>query len=137
MNDVVSQAACTNLIAAFAYYVDHREFDRAVALFAGDGRFERPDLVATGHAEIAAIWAGRPETMITRHVCSVPFFREATSERASSVTYFTLYQVEFTGDGLPRCEAPTALCQFEDEFVLTPAGWRIAYRRGAPRILGG
>ena len=137
MNDVVSQIACTNLIAAFAYHVDNREFDRAVALFSEDGRFERPDLVAKGHAEIAAIWADRPETMITRHVCSAPFFWEATPERASAVTYFTLYQVNFTGDGLPRCEAPTALCQFEDDFVLVPEGWRIACRRGAPRILGG
>lgn len=137
MNHFSTQAACTNIIAAFAYHVDHREFDRAVALFCEDGRFQRPDFVATGRDEIAAIWAGRPTSTITRHVCGVPFFRVLAADKASSVTYFTLYQLEFEGAGLPRCEGPAALCQFEDEFVLTPVGWRIACRRGIPRMLGG
>lgn len=130
-----AQTECALLVAAFAYHVDHREFDQAVALFAEDGIFERPDLSARGRGEIAQIWEGRPAHLLTRHLCHPPFFRRVTAEEAEAVTYFTLYHLEHEGEGLPR-SAPAVVGQYQDRFRLTAEGWRFAHRQGVPVILG-
>jgi ketosteroid isomerase-like protein len=128
--------ACADLVAAFAYNVDHRKFDKAVALFADDGCFERPDLVAKGHKEIAAIWAARPASVVTCHLCGPPFFTEISLGTASSVTTFTLYHLEHHGEGLPQCERLTAVAEFHDTFKRTGDGWRIAHRKAVPVLVG-
>lgn len=133
---VEARIACADLIARFAYHVDHREFDEAVNLFDKDGVFERPDLTARGHAGIAAIWAERPESIITRHLCGPPCFLEVTDEKVRTVTNFTLYHLTHEGEGLPTCGAPTGIAEFHDEFRRTDAGWRIFRRQGIPVLLG-
>jgi hypothetical protein len=130
------RSACADLVAAFAYNVDHRLFAEAVALFTVDGCFERADLSASGHAQIAAIWADRPASLVTRHICAAPFFTEVREDRATSVTAFTLYRVESAGPGVPECSVFTAVAEFSDRFQLTPAGWRIAHRKAATVIRG-
>ena len=65
---------CTELVSAFAHFVDYRKFSQAVSLFSEDGRFIRPDGTKSGHAEIASLWEGRPETVVTRHLVSTLFF---------------------------------------------------------------
>ncbi|BAI98781.1 hypothetical protein Sj15T_38490 [Sphingobium sp. TA15] len=129
--------ACTALISAFAHHVDHREFDKAVALFAADGCFERADITARGHAEIAALWADRPVSLITRHLCSLPHFTKLEADAAESITGFTLYHVNHEDGGLPRFEHAAGVGEFHDRFVRTPGGWRIAHRRGVPVLIGG
>jgi 3-phenylpropionate/cinnamic acid dioxygenase small subunit len=131
-----AQSACADLIAAFAHYVDHRLFADAVALFKADGCFERPDLTATGHAEIASIWANRPISVVTRHLCSQPFFTQVREDFIMSVTSFTLYYSEHAREGLPQCDRFTAIAEFSDRFELTQEVWRIAHRRATPIILG-
>ena len=131
-----AQTECAKIIAAFAYYVDHRFFAEAVALFKPDGVFQRPDLTAKGHAEIAAIWSNRPASVVTRHLCSQPFFMQVREDLITSVTPFTLYSIEHGGDGLPQCDRITAIAEFSDRFELTREGWRIAHRTGTPIILG-
>lgn len=132
---IAARQECANLIAAFAYHVDHREFDRAVALFASDGAFIRPDLTARGHAEIAAIWEGRPTSLVTRHFLSAPFFTLVEADSVTAVTAFTLYTVEWNGEGLPSFEKPAAIAEFYDRFVLEDGGWRIAERQGRPVLM--
>lgn len=129
------QLACANLIAAFAHHVDHREFEKAVALFTEDGSFIRPDLEARGHAEIARIWEARPPSVVTKHLCAATFFGETGPQVATAVTPFTLYTVEWDGDGLPKFDQPTGIGEFHDRFVATTSGWRIAERRGLPIML--
>ena len=123
------RSACADVITSFAHFVDHRYFEDAVALFAEDGIFERPGLTARGRAEIAAIWVGRPASMITRHLCYAPFFTEIGLESASSVTGFTLYHVEHHGEGVPSLGQPRAIAEFHDRFRRTPDGWRIGHRK--------
>ena len=130
-----ARQSCANIIAAFAYYVDHREFEKAVALFVTDGAFVRPDLTARGHAEIAAIWEGRPASTVTRHFMSLPFFTSVTPDSLTSVTAFTLYSLEWTGEGLPRFEKPVAIAEFHDRFTFENGEWRIAERQGRPILL--
>ncbi|KRB85550.1 arginine deiminase [Sphingomonas sp. Root710] len=121
--------ACADLITSFAHFVDHREFDRAAALFAEDGVFERPDLTARGRDQIAAIWATRPSSVITRHLCQAPYFLEVGIEIACSVTGFMLYHVDHHMEGIPPLGGPRAICEFHDRFRRTADGWRIAHRK--------
>jgi ketosteroid isomerase-like protein len=127
--------ACADVISAFAYYVDHREFAKAVDLFAVDAIFERPDLKAHGREQIAAIFAARPNTVVTRHLCGEPFFLELGSDTARAVTQVTLYNVNHEGEGFPSAQGPNALAEFHDIFKRTADGWKIAHRKGVPVLM--
>src|SRR3546814_8772345 len=85
-NPTEIKAACGDIIAAFAHHVDHREFGDAVALFAEDGAFLRPDLEARGRDQIAALWADRPASFVTKHLCHASFFQDVGEESARAVT---------------------------------------------------
>lgn len=126
---------CSQLVHAFAYFVDHREFSEAVALFSDDGEFERPDGHVKGHAEIAALWANRPASIVTRHLCGVAHFTEISATTATAVTPFTLYQTQHDGEGLPQVSKPAGIGEFTDKFILTDNGWKIAHRRGMPVLM--
>lgn len=134
--DISRQAACANVIAAFAAHVDNRRFDEAVALFAPDGVFERPDLTVRGHSEIAGLWADRPASFRTRHLCHPTWFSETGFETVHSVTPFTLYQATHEGGGFPPVPAPIAIAEFHDAFRLVEGRWRIAHRRSVPAMFG-
>jgi 3-phenylpropionate/cinnamic acid dioxygenase small subunit len=127
--------ACADLVAAFAHYVDHREFGKAVAVFAADAVFARHGGVANGTDEIAAIWADRPETVVTKHLCGVPVFIEVEDDRITAVTPFTLYTLQHEGEGLPTFDKPAAIAEFRDEFRRTDTGWKIARREGVPLMV--
>lgn len=124
-----TRSACAALIADYAYYVDHREFDKAVDLFTDDGQIDRPDLLSSGRAEIAAHWSSRPVSTVTRHVCCPPSFRVIEDKTATAVTYFTLYHLDYVGDGPPPMVEPAALGEFHDTFVKTDDGWLFKLRK--------
>lgn len=127
---------CADLIAAFNYYVDHHEFAQAVALFSEDAVFERPDLRAEGRAQIAAIWAGRPATVMTRHICDAPHFLEINADSARAVTPGVLYQATCgENEKVATIKGPTMIAEFHDTFRRTAQGWKIAHRRGVPVFL--
>ncbi|WEK42221.1 MAG: nuclear transport factor 2 family protein [Candidatus Sphingomonas colombiensis] len=130
------RAECSNIIAGFAAHVDNRRFAEAVALFAPDGIFERPDLTARGHGEIAGLWADRPASFKTRHLCHQTWFEEINADLVRTVTAFTLYQTSHDGEGLPSVPAPIAIAEFHDEFRRFDGAWRIAHRRSVPAMFG-
>jgi hypothetical protein len=124
-----ARAACADLIAAFAYHVDHRAFASAVALFAENGRFERPDMDAVGHDQIAALWKDRPETLVTRHLCGPPCFLGVDEREVRAATWFTLYIRERAEAGPALLGTPTAVGEYHDRFVLERGRWRIGHRQ--------
>ena len=128
---IEAERACFRLILAFAYHVDHRQFDEAVALFTDDGVFERPGVMARGRAELEAVWAGRPETMVTRHLCHAPYFLSVGADAAEAVTYFTVHQALHDGDGYPDPARPFAVAEYHDRFRREAGIWKIASRRVA------
>ncbi|BAI98741.1 hypothetical protein Sj15T_38110 [Sphingobium sp. TA15] len=134
-NPTEIKAACGDIIAAFAHHVDHREFGDAVALFAEDGAFLRPDLEARGSDQIAALWADRPASFVTKHLCHASFFHDVGEESARAVTPFLLYTAEREGDETAPLEGPAAIAEYHDLFVKTDEGWRIAERRAIPIML--
>lgn len=135
MQTEIDKRDCINLVHAFSHFVDHHQFDKAVDLFAEDAIFERPDLTAKGHDQIAAIWAGRSPETITRHICTQPFFTHIDEATAEAVTQVALYHTVRDGDDMPVAQTPVALAEFQDVFVKTDKGWKISRRVGTPVML--
>ncbi len=129
------KSQCEELINAFAYYVDHREFERAVALFVPEGRFIRPDTNKEGHAQIASLWADRPEQVVTRHLAGAPFFLSVSESQAQSITQVTIYQATKNDDGQAVVAGPIGVAEFCDLFINTEDGWKFEERKVVPAII--
>lgn len=129
MDESNALAACQRLVSAFAHHVDHRDAEKVVQLFAEDGTFERRGEILRGQAEIRASQAKRPPGVVVRHVCAPSHLELIDAEHARGVTYFQIFRANGSSNEVLPMPHPEVLGQFEDEFVLTPAGWRIQARR--------
>ena len=129
------EAECSRLIASFAFLVDHRRYAELVALFSEDGSFERPGSRATGTAALRDLMNARPTTIVTRHVCAIPFFETVSAEQATAVTYVTVYHVEGADGRVSEISSPAAIAEFHDVFRRTQQGWRIHQRVAAPVLI--
>jgi ketosteroid isomerase-like protein len=129
------RSICTDLINAFAYYIDHHLFDRAVELFADDAVFDRPDGKREGKQAIAMLWENRPEASVTRHLFGAPFFVSISSANAESVTQCTVYQTTHEGDSVAKVAAPLGIAEYTDQFIRTESGWKFVNKKVVPVIL--
>jgi hypothetical protein len=127
--------ACTDLINAFGYYIDHRLFDSAVELFTDGAVFDRPDGKIEGKQAIAKLWESRPEEIVTRHLFGLPYFISISSDNAKSVTQCTLYRVAREGDAVPKVAAPLGIAEYTDQFIRTESGWQFVNKKVEPVIL--
>lgn len=129
------EAECVALSNAFAYHLDHKEYDALVALFAPDGTFVRTGVRLEGRAAILAAMRNRPAEQFTRHVTTNFHFTEVTQSRAWAVFYNMSYYAFLPGNP-PYTYAPERmmLLDFVDQYVLTPEGWRI-HERDARAVL--
>ncbi|WP_454740353.1 nuclear transport factor 2 family protein [Cupriavidus necator] len=119
-------AECERLCLDFAYFVDRRDYARAVALFTADGTFTRNGDTLHGPGAILQSMHARPAEIDTRHVCTnirIDLGPDSTSARGTS--YLTLYRGPKSGDGTV---AATVVAEFDDRYQRTPGGWRIASR---------
>lgn len=119
---------CELLAMEFAYAVDHREIDKVVAVFAPDATFERRGEILRGHAEIRAAQEKRPAQLVTRHLCSTMRFEVLDAEHATASVYFVLFRHEGPTQGPAPLSQPETVGEYQDDYVLTDAGWRIARR---------
>lgn len=125
-------AECQGLVTAFAYYVDSFQGDKVVELFTPDGTFERKGEVLRGHNEIRAAQQRRTRETVVRHVCAPSHIEVIGAQRARGTTYFQIFRgshPEGAPTGVLPMPEPEVLGQFEDEFLLTPDGWKIQARR--------
>lgn len=129
MDESNALAACQRLVSAFAHHVDHREAEKVVQLFTADGTFERRGEVLRGQQEIRAAQGKRPAGVVVRHVCAPSHLEVIDAGRVRGVTYFQIFRATGSADQVLPLPQPEVLGQFEDEFVMTPEGWRIQARR--------
>jgi ketosteroid isomerase-like protein len=134
MTDITIERACERLVLDFAYFSDRQDYEALAALFTLDGTMVRPagdPLV--GRAAIIKAYQSRPADRITRHICSNIRITVESAERASGISYAVVYsanageppEAHFGLKAGPR----HLIGEFEDEFVRTDEGWRIAARR--------
>jgi ketosteroid isomerase-like protein len=134
MTDTSTERACERLVLDFAYFSDRQDYEAVAQLFTLDGTMMRPtgDLLA-GRIAIIKSYQSRPADRITRHVCTNIRITVETPDRARGLTYALLYSAN--ANELPeahfglRAEPRHLIGEFEDEFVRTQDGWRIAARR--------
>jgi hypothetical protein len=116
---IVIERACERLVLDFAYFSDRREYEALGGLFVENGTMTRPSgAVLAGRHAIVNSYQATPADRVTRHICTNIRIVVESADRARSVTYAIVYSMNAN----PR------VGEFEDEFLRTPEGWRIAAR---------
>jgi hypothetical protein len=124
---------CTRLSYAFAYHIDHGEFEEMIALFTEDGVFDRAGLVHRGHDELREGMRERPP-ITTRHVMTNFYFDTVGPDVATGTVYVMTYHAHgsYSGEAMVYGTEHGRLMELRDEYRLTVDGWRIASRIGTP-----
>ena len=137
MNDppqaVVDQLAIRTVLHRYCRYLDLRRPDRvAQEVYTADAIDDRGrEHVPTGHVEIEAMFRSALETIAaTAHVLG-SIAVDVDGDRATSEAYVTAWHWLACEPGSPATRpADFALVAvYLDEFVRTPAGWRVQHRR--------
>ena len=124
------ERACERLSIAYARHIDFKEYDQFAELFAEDGHLSAGS-VRDGRAAIRQSLTQRSDRLRSRHVLTNVSIDVLDADHARGITYLTLYR--HVGDESLRNEpielrGPAAVGHYEDEFVRTAEGWRIARR---------
>jgi len=122
---------CQQLTAAYCHLIDHGEATRTADLFTDDAviRFTREDW--TGKDQIRAGMGLREAKTerISRHVCNNFHVTSVREDKITATTYLSLYRADAKpGEKVGHIQGPAVLGEYEDTFVRTPSGWRIAQR---------
>jgi ketosteroid isomerase-like protein len=127
------QRACERLVADFAYFSDHQDYEALANLFAVDAVMTRPSGDAiSGRTAILAAYRSRPASRLTRHFCTNVRITVESGDHAHGHTYALVYSgnAADTPEGQfgIKADARSLIGEFEDEFVRTQEGWRFRAR---------
>lgn len=136
LDALLAEANIKRLLATYVHYLDDGKFSEIAALMA-HSTFRVLADIASGRDEIEAFLTrgvqrhadGTPRTW--HSVSNVLVNVDASCERASSVSYFTVHQ-ELAGFPLQ----PICTGRYEDTFERRDGEWRFASRVVAPRHFG-
>ncbi len=119
------------LLASWAWFLDHGQIDELTQLFTPDARFLSGGRELHGRDAIEERYRQRTGTRSTRHVYSCLRLTPRGPDAASSVSVWTCYAT--------NAEAPVddvgvyLIADFYDEFVIDADGrWRISSREIVP-----
>lgn len=130
------EADCVALSHAWAYHIDHKQYDELARLFVPDGVFMRTGVRLEGRPAILAAMRARPVEQFTRHITTNWHFTAVEADCASAVSYNQSYYAFLPG-APPFAYAPERmmLLDFIDEYVRTPQGWRFRLRDARPVLI--
>jgi len=133
MTDLDIERACERLVLDFAYFSDRKDYESLAGLFTQEGTMTRPSReTLAGRAAILTAYQERPSTRITRHLCTNIRITVESGERAKGWTYALVFGADSSespdGQFGRKADTRSLIGEFEDEFHLTPDGWRIASR---------
>ena len=134
MRDTSIEQSCERLVLDFAYFSDHRENEALAELFTSDGTMTRPSGdTLVGRPAILKEYQSRPAGRITRHLCTNIRIVVESEDHARGLTYAVVYYAVANEPPLQhfgrKVEPRQLIGEFEDEFVRTDDGWKIASRR--------
>lgn len=131
LDRLLIEQACRDLVQQAAAHTDAQAHDAFAALFTPDAVLVRPNGTALhGREAIVVSYRERPAQRITRHLLCGTLFSACGDAAAAATTQVLLW----SGDSLDaagpfgRPSPRQVLGAFEDRFVATPEGWRIAHR---------
>lgn len=127
--------AASHLCNAFAWRLDHGEFEALAGLFAEDGVFERLGHRLEGRASIIAAYAQRPAAT-TAHLVSNVHIIERDERRARGGSFALVIHAMGVSEQVLKFDPASAMriLVFEDHYVKTAEGWRFALRRPRPLL---
>jgi len=134
MTDISIERACERLVLDFAYFSDRQDYESLAALFVPNGAMTRPNGDELGSRDaIVKSYHGRGSGRITRHICTNIRITVESSDRARGLTYAIVYSANAARPpeahfGI-KADPRHLVGEFEDEFVRTDQGWRIASRQ--------
>ncbi len=135
---MLAEQACRDLVAKAAVFTDAQAHEEFAALFTEDGVLVRPGAEPLhGRTAIIESYRSRPPGRITRHLISNTVVALESDTAAHGTSCVLLWSGLGSDDAGPfgrPAQARQVVGEFEDRFVRTPDGWRIA-RREARFIL--
>jgi hypothetical protein len=136
LQTLVIEQACTRLMNQFAILNDQGRFGELAELFVEGAVYARPiapDALIEGRANIRATFESRPKERVGRHFISNIVINVLSPVHATGTCYALLFSgnvdkpaEKFGLQALP----PQLVGEYDDEFVLTPAGWMFKQRKG-------
>lgn len=130
------EQACSTLSVDYCEFVDAKEYERLREIFAADALFispAAPDSVLRGADAIVASLSRIPAALITQHLAFNIRIHVDSSDAATGSCRLVVHMADANEPETPegRKLAPKQLIGiYRDRYVRTPAGWRIAERRG-------
>lgn len=132
LDELLAKQACHDLVMRFVACNDRRDPQGLGALFAEKGVLVRPNgETLVGPAAIAAAYADRPADRLTRHLVGNVLIdiTSPTSAIGSSMVLLWSGSAQDTPGPFGRpAQGRQVMGEFEDAFVRTAQGWRIARR---------
>ena len=124
---------CQKIMRRYYYYVDRREFEKAVDLFAPDVDWLSHGVKLDGRDELLkGLYASLGEGTV-RHVLTNSVVSVTNEDQAICRSYNTLYytaDIEYQeADDPLAMDGPHRLLDSYAELTRTPDGWRISKRR--------
>ena len=134
------ERACERLVLQFAQANDDWDHDGIADCFTEDGSFARPidpDNPYRGRETIRAMFRDRPKRL-GRHLMTNIFIHVDGPDRAHGRSYITYLSTSEVDQPRPALAEPGInVGWFDDEFVKTGEGWRIAVRKGGMALRTG
>lgn len=124
--------ACSKLVLQAAAFADAGDAAQLAALFTTDGLLVRPSAgPLKGRPAIEASYAERPANRTTRHLVTNTLVDVESASQAQALSSVLLWSAN--ADDEPgrlgrQAQGPQVVGEFQDTFVLTDEGWRIARR---------
>ena len=123
------ERACERLCLEYARLIDLGRAAEAIDLFADDAELELTAGPMRGRNEIATFFTKRQAAaVVSRHVITNVTIDVHSTTEASGVAYLTLYRREHSGEAPVPLGSPNFVGHYDDEYVLTQAGWRFRRR---------
>jgi SnoaL-like domain len=131
----IAEWGCLRLCHLWAHYADRGDFPAVAALFTPDGIFVRDGEPLRGHEAIAQAYAHRPRVTVL-HIVTNFLAHEVSVSRAVASLYMMPVST-FDTSKVPKLDpmASFRLLRFEDQYQLTPDGWRFAKRVATPVMM--
>ena len=121
---------CTRLCQDFIYTIDRRQYEPFMALFAPEPTLDRAGQVFRGMDGLKQFCEGRAHDRYVRHATGnirIDMTGAATARGTSSVTMFGA--TAEPDAALPLPSSLLIFAEYDDDYVLTGAGWKIKNRR--------
>jgi hypothetical protein len=121
--------ACTDLVLDYAYYRDRPDPVGFASVFAENATLTVMGETYKGRQAIGERLQGAGRGPSFRHLMSTIRIFPIDELHATGVSYVTVYTAPH---GATEVEGFAGIGEYHDEFVLTPAGWKIASREFKP-----